>query len=505
MTADARFAYDEVLYSSHALPQTHPDHLATLAILFGMRPAPAESCRVLELGCGNGANLIPMALTLPGSRFAGIDLAGVPIAAARELAGRLELGNIVFHQLDVADVSPGVGEFYYVIAHGLYSWASPAVRDKLLAICKANLAPHGVAYVSYNTYPGCHLRNMIREMLLYQIRDIAGPELKLKHAFAMLNFLAASNPKFPALREELQAIRSRDPSVVFHDDLADVNDPVYFHQFMEHAQGHGLQFLAEAEFFSMQLAGFPGGAVETIHLLARGDRIREQQYLYFLKCRRFRQTLLCHQGLRLEDPPSAQPVARLCVASPARPVRDIPDIRSDAEEEFRSSDGASMKTNLPLAKAAILHLTNCWPLAVPFDELLRETRALLGADSASIAEDASALADLLIKIYTSGLVERHATPSRCTLSISERPRACALARIEAQSGTRVTTLRHSTVELQDDVVRQLIVLLDGSRDRAAVLRDLQTLAEPGQQSNPFRPEDLERNLREMAHLALLEI
>jgi hypothetical protein len=59
----------------------------------------------------------------------------------------------------------------------------------------------------------------------------------------------------------------------------------------------------------------------------------------------------------------------------------------------------------------------------------------------------------------------------------------------------VTTLRHSTVELQDDAVRQLVILLDGTRDRAAVLRDLK----PSQPS-----EDLERNLREMARLALLE-
>jgi SAM-dependent methyltransferase len=504
MTADSSFEYDQVLYNSRALPQTHPDHLATLAILFGLRPAPAESCRVLELGCGNGANLIPMALTLPGSRFAGIDLAGVPIAAARARAGSLRLGNVVFHELDIMDLGAGFGEFDYVIAHGLYSWVPPTVRDKLLAVCKANLAPNGVAYVSYNTYPGCHLRNMIREMLLYQTREIADPQLKIKHAFALINFLAASNPKSTALREEVQAVRSRDPSVVFHDDLGGVNDPVYFHQFMEHAQGHGLQFLAEAEYFSMQLGGFPGEVVDTIRLLARGDRIREQQYLDFLKCRRFRQTLLCHHGLRLEDPSGAHRVTRLCVASPARPVRDNPDVRSDAEEEFRSDDGASMTTNLPLAKAAMLHLTNCWPLAVPFGELLREARALLGVDSAPSAEDAAALADLLMKIFTSGLVELHASPSRFTLSLSERPRAFALARIEAQSGTQVTTLRHSTVRLEDDVVRRLVVLLDGSRDHPAVLRDLQDLAEPDQHPNPLLPADLERNLREMARLALLE-
>ena len=46
-----------------------------------MSPAPVNSCRVLEIGCGDASNLIPMAYGLPGSRFTGIDLAAAPIAA----------------------------------------------------------------------------------------------------------------------------------------------------------------------------------------------------------------------------------------------------------------------------------------------------------------------------------------------------------------------------------------------------------------------------------------
>jgi tRNA G46 methylase TrmB len=66
-------AYDEVLYPSYTHNQTHPDRLATIATLFGLTPAPVERCRVLELGCGNGSNLVPMAYGLPGSEFVGID------------------------------------------------------------------------------------------------------------------------------------------------------------------------------------------------------------------------------------------------------------------------------------------------------------------------------------------------------------------------------------------------------------------------------------------------
>jgi SAM-dependent methyltransferase len=452
--------------------------------MFGLSPAPVEQCRVLELGCGNGANLIPMALTLPGSRFAGVDLAAVPIAAAQALAAELDLRNIAFHQLDIMDLDPGFGEFDYIIAHGVYSWVPAAVRDKLMTICRANLAPGGVAFVSYNTFPGCHLRKMMRGMLAYQTRNIAGPELRLKHAYALINFLAAANPKSPALREELKAMRSRDPSVVFHDDLEPVNDPVYFHEFAEHARSHSLQFLSEAEFFSMQPTGFDVEVADTIRLLAQGDRIKEQQYLDFLKCRRFRQTLLCHQELALDRQPAAGRIPGLSVSSPARPVKDVTDPGSDEAVEFQTPDGASMTTNLPLAKAAILYLAARWPWAVPFGELP-------GASTA--------LADLLLKIYASGLLEFHVVPSRFTLEASERPRAFSLARLEAESGSLVTTLRHTTVELDDDLGRRLVTLLDGTRDRAALLKDLAS-----ESSDPLRAEDLERSLTGLARLALLE-
>jgi tRNA1(Val) A37 N6-methylase TrmN6 len=76
-------SYDEVLYPSRALPQTHPSRLATVAFLRGMQPAPIDRCRVLELGCGTAANLIPMAFHHPESEFVGLDSAERPIALGR--------------------------------------------------------------------------------------------------------------------------------------------------------------------------------------------------------------------------------------------------------------------------------------------------------------------------------------------------------------------------------------------------------------------------------------
>src|SRR5215467_8994536 len=111
--------YDELPYPGLAFAETHPDRLATMATLFGMTPAPVEGCRVLELGCGDGGNLIPMAFTLPKSCFTGLDLAGTAIARGRSLLGALDLSNIRLLHLDLLDVSIDFGEFDYIIAHGL--------------------------------------------------------------------------------------------------------------------------------------------------------------------------------------------------------------------------------------------------------------------------------------------------------------------------------------------------------------------------------------------------
>lgn len=84
--------YDEVLYPGNAFSQAHPERLAAFAALMGLRPTPVESCRVLELGCGDGGHLIPIAAVLPGSRFIGIDLSQTAIdtanATVRELVYR---------------------------------------------------------------------------------------------------------------------------------------------------------------------------------------------------------------------------------------------------------------------------------------------------------------------------------------------------------------------------------------------------------------------------------
>ena len=64
------------------------------------------------------------------------------------------------------------------------------VRDQVLAICRRHLAPRGIAYVSYNAYPGCHLRAMWREMMLFHTAQFDDPQDKIDQARGMLQMVA---------------------------------------------------------------------------------------------------------------------------------------------------------------------------------------------------------------------------------------------------------------------------------------------------------------------------
>ncbi|MHB8647996.1 MAG: methyltransferase regulatory domain-containing protein [Thermomicrobiales bacterium] len=514
-----RNAYDEIAYPGFALPQTHPDRLATLATLFGMRPAPIDRCRVLELGCGDGANLIPMAFGLPESTFVGIDLAARPIAKGAAMATALGLHNIALHQQDILSVSERIGTFDYIIAHGLYSWVPPPVQEKILAICAAHLRPDGVAYVSYNTYPGGRLREITREMMTFHTRGVTDPRDKIARAREIVRTVADAQPGEDGYsmiqRAQHEQVSALSDGSIFHDYLADVNAPVYFHQFMQRAMNHDLQYLAEAEFFDMQTHGYPSPVAEALRDLGTHDRIAKEQYLDFLRGRAFRQTLLCHQRVPLDRTLDPDRVMSLSVASPVQANAPAPDIHSVSAEEFRGIKGGVMTTNHPVSKAALLALGRQWPRAIPFPDLLTRARSHLGQDvgntDAVHDEDARVLADMVIGAYAAGLVELHLHPPPLALHVSAKPLASPLARLQLRDGSIVTTLRHTSVRIDDRRAHALLRLLDGTRDRAALLSELNArlgadapdTSGAGDNDADVSAQELERELTKMARLALL--
>lgn len=516
--------YDKVLYPGHTRIQTHPDRLATIATLFGLRPAPVGQCRVLELGCGNGSNLGPIAFSLPESRCVGVDAASVPIAQAQAMAKELGMTRVRFLQADIRDLGDLGGPFDYIIAHGVYSWVPAEVRDKLLEACRKNLAPQGVAFVSYNAYPGNHLSRMIREMLLYHVGALEDPAEKVHQALALARFLAESreDPDLfgQLLKDELERLMRTSPNYVFHDVLAPINEPSYFSDFVAHAGRHRLQYLGEADFHEMLDHGFKPEVASTLSRLS-GNRIQREQYLDFVKCRRFRQTLLCHDDQRLDLALRSEQAAGFYVASMARPVSPQPDLQGSTPEKFEGPKAASLTTNSPLAKNALHILGELWPEPLHFDELLARVRQRIQGHGArekgAVEQDPLELGRTVMQAYAVGLAELHTYLPSYARKAGDRPAASALARFQARHGGFVTSLYHTSMSVEDALARQLVLLLDGSRDRAALLESLLPLAraesaarspeagaaeDPGQ-SRILLAAELERNLTKLARMGLL--
>ncbi|HXV73592.1 MAG TPA: class I SAM-dependent methyltransferase, partial [Sphingomonadales bacterium] len=183
------FSYDLVPYHSLPFAGTHPNHLAAIATIFGMKPPAIETCRILEMACASGGNIIPMAAYLPGCEAVGIDLSARQIEEGEKTIKALGLKNIELRCHGIQDISAKLGKFDYIIAHGVYSWVTDDVRKKIVAVCKENLTENGVAYVSYNTYPGWHMPQALREMMLYHTAAFKDHKARVGQARAFLRFL----------------------------------------------------------------------------------------------------------------------------------------------------------------------------------------------------------------------------------------------------------------------------------------------------------------------------
>lgn len=513
MSTEEPTAYDAVSYPGSPFAQTHPDRLATVAALYGMKAAPPERCRVLELGCGNGGNLVPIAYALPGSTFVGLDAARSAVAQGRGQIAALGLANVKLLHADLLDAAD-LGTFDYVVAHGLYSWVPPAVQERVLAIASEVLSPNGVAYVSYNAYPGCHVRNAMRQMMRWHVRDTEEAAERVGQARGLVRFLREAAPPRPVfsaiLNETLEHQGKQLDAVLFHDDLAEINEPLLFVDFVERAGRHGLKFLSEADYCDMAVwnADSPAGRF----LLELGPRnvVVQQQYRDFLIFRRFRQTLLCREDAPRVDEPDPEVLRSLHVSASTRPHSASPDVASDEPVRFVCEKDGEVTTPHPLSKAAFLELGAIWPRWIPVPDLVGAARARLSAAGGRpvTAEDESRLLRFLLGSYGGNVTELRSTACPFVTDVSERPRASALARFQARAFSTVTNLRHQSVRLEDPLVRVFLQLLDGTRDRRTIAEDMAAALRQSGPAGANLAADVEKgvalNFDRVSRLALLE-
>ena len=463
--------YDKVPYASHAYSGSHPASMARMATLFGMSPALPSSCRVLELGSAAGGNILPMAVAYPNSDFVGIDLSPVQIDEGKGHIKTCGVSNVRLETRDILDVGERYGTFDYILCHGVYSWVPQVVQVEIMALCRRLLNPQGVAYISYNCYPGWHMSGVIRDMMYYHSANFEEPAEKISQARALLDFLATAKPDGTdpysvLLREKADFLRKMSDYYLFHEHLSPNNEPLYFHQFVKRASESQLQFLGEANLATMLPEQFPPDVREVLDQIA-GDIMRMEQYMDFVRNRTFRQTLLVHKEVAVNRNLDWENVVPMALACPAQPPEDA--VFDDVSEVRFTTDDQSIVSEQPLMKLALAELAELWPVAVKFEELV--ARVLKKTGSKEPEADRENLAAHLLRCVASGVVEFW-VEEPLARKATETPECWSFTRFQIEAGLkRLTTLRHHTADVSPVVCRALS-LMDGNRDRAEVVDGL---------------------------------
>jgi SAM-dependent methyltransferase len=456
--------YDIVEYPHRPIAQAHPDRFAVVAALHGLEPAPLSTSRVLELGCGSGGNLIPLADLNPAASFFGVDLSDAAIAQGQKRIDALGLRNLRLAQMDVMDFPTDAGEFDYIIAHGLFSWVPQPVREKVLDICRRHLAPQGIAYVSYNTYPGCHLRAMWRDMMQFHTAQFDDRQTRIDQARSLIHLVAHGTGQDDAAHRLAQEEDARCAAIadsgIFHDDLAEVWQPFYIREFAGLAAAHALQFVGEAVLGDMLPVGIDGPAREALDALEQASPIAYQQYLDFFRIRRFRRTLLCRDGRPLRRRPDPDAMRRFHYSAQLERVAVDDPHAPPGSCAFRNRlNDVTVTTGDPLHAAALERLLGAWPSTLGF--------AALGVGDG----DTSRFCAMLLDCLASSFLNVHLEGCSLPREAGERPEVWRVTRLEAALGNTLPSMHLGIVQIEDASVRRQLAACDGSHTRAELIRE----------------------------------
>ncbi len=457
------FAYDQVAYPSAAVRNMAPAALAAAAAFYGVRAPDPATAATLEIGCGDGLTLLACAAAAPGARFSGFDLSARAIERGRDLARRAGLERVTLEAADLMDVPLDGPPSDYVVAHGFYAWVPPEVADRMLALIAARLAPGGIACVSYDCLPVAAAKREVSAVLRRFGGTGGAPAERHARAAALVELLATTQepgselgPYVAHLRETIGHL---EPEHLVHDHLSALFAPVSVVDFAERAARHGLEAFGDAELDDLHL-GLDGRAGDVARRLAPGYAQRAYLKDAMGGVRRFRATLLRRTDA---PPPAADPTVAM-------------DAMSFASAAVFETDGEGREIFVersPVRAASVM----------VDDPDKRRVLAALAArrpDESTIDALAAGLPDLgrdrikaaLLPALIVGCVRPWATPQPFAGEPGERPRTSALIAAGLESGRSIATLRLDNVRFDQPVARRFVQLLDGTRDRDALAREM---------------------------------
>jgi SAM-dependent methyltransferase len=464
--------YDQVAYPGLVYPFATPDRLSVFGALFGLGSENPGDATILELGCGDGTNLLSIAQRFPTATVIGVDLSEQALSLARQRAAAAGLNQVTFLRLDLAalgDEGVGTGPLPpcdYLIAHGLMSWVAPETRQEILRLVGRLLKPSGVAMLSFLTFPGQHDIEPLRGLMRHHVKNVSDPNKRIAQArdIALWQYERMKKLHGDArarLLYELVLEWHQLPDAVFlHDLLAEERHPLTLTAFCDEAARAGLSWLANARMDEPRNELLPEDLREFVAAIP--DPVRRQSYLDAFLMTRFR-TSLFH---RLDTPAKRGANASTFLgffATSLIPRREVADTHTVVV-----STGVGQIRLSPEATRLLRVLADHRPHALALAELASHPE-LADAEAPESHETIGVAAS---QLWLAGAIELTRSPPTLASALSSTPRATPLARQLAASGrTSSPTLWHRELKLPEEAL-PLLAKADGQTPWPESAREL---------------------------------
>lgn len=293
-------SYNDIPYTSNVFFHCQPERLHAIAKIKGLNPPDIQSATILEIGCSFGGNLVPFAIRNPNSYSIGIDLSEEHVNTGNRMLKEIGVDNVQLICADISKVNFENVYFDYIICHGVFSWVPASVQDAILSTIKNNLTPNGIAFISYNTYPGWHIQDFAKSFMQFSSNPNLDIISRTEQAFKAIEFTQDIFNRFNAhFHKEINTIFSdiisRSKFYVAHEYFESHNTPFYFKKFIEKTNNYDLSYLADSDRLSSNY-DYIVSSQEYEKICEYFNYIEDiEQYFDFITNRKFRCSILTHK------------------------------------------------------------------------------------------------------------------------------------------------------------------------------------------------------------------
>jgi methyltransferase-like protein len=278
------------------------------------------------------------------------------------------------------------------------------------------------------------------------------------------------------IRTEAALLQKLPDSYLMHEYLEEHNNAFYFRDFIREAMKHKLQFLGESSIASTWIGNFTRDAQKGLEPIS--DAIQRGHYTDCITGRTFRETYLVHADRTVNRNISTENLQEVRFSAKMEYLGAEKNSSSGSVlKRYKSKTGMTVQSNDTVIQHALECLTEDYPHSHSASEIVERLSKTLPKDL-SEKLDVSHITGNLIQGVLAGWVEFRCLPDRLQLRGHKKPKVTDWARCQAQAGRYATNLRHEFINLSE-INRQIIPILDGSKDISEIVREVSFLIQSG--------------------------